>query len=87
MVERLLYAVSWLINIVEVALFVRAIASWFLSFPPAQAVYQVMCVFTDPIVVPIRSALKKIPQLSQLPVDLSVLFAYFALELVRRLLL
>jgi uncharacterized protein YggT (Ycf19 family) len=86
MVARLLDAVSWLISIIEVALFIRAIASWFLSFPPAQAVYQVMCVFTDPIVEPIRRAMQKFPQFSQMPVDLSVLFAYFVLELVRRLL-
>jgi uncharacterized protein YggT (Ycf19 family) len=46
-----------------------------------------MCVLTDPIVTPIRGAMQKIPQLSQLPIDLLVLFAYLALELVRILLL
>jgi len=86
MVARLLVAVSWLIGIIQWALFIRAIASWFLSFPPAQAIYQVMCVLTDPIVLPIRSAMRKVPQFSQMPVDLSVLFAYLALELVRILL-
>ncbi len=87
MIAKLLVAISLLIRFIEWALVVRAIASWFLSFPPAQAIYSAMSVLTDPIVVPIRAGLQKIPQLSQVPIDLSVLFAYFALELIRGLLL
>jgi uncharacterized protein YggT (Ycf19 family) len=86
MVARLLVAVSWLIKIVQLTLVARAIASWFLSFPPVQVFYQAMCMMTDPIVVPIRTALQKVPQLSQMPIDLSVLFAYLALDLLRILL-
>ncbi|HWP80574.1 MAG TPA: YggT family protein [Candidatus Acidoferrum sp.] len=87
MLARLLVAASWLISIIQWALVVRAIVSWFPTFPPSQAIYQALCVLTDPIVAPIRAGLRKVPQLSQLPIDLSVLFAYFALELVRILLL
>ena len=83
MATRLIMAISWLITIIQWGLIARAIASWFQGIAPVNAIYQMLCVFTEPVVAPARTILSRIPQVYEMPVDLSVLFAYLALEFIR----
>ena len=86
MIARLLYAVAWLIQVLEWALLLRALASWFTGFPMMQQVYQMLCTFTEPLVAPIRHFLMRHYPQALAPIDFSVLGARLMLELIRILL-
>ncbi|MBR3848477.1 MAG: YggT family protein [Oscillospiraceae bacterium] len=70
------------LRIYELLFIVRAILSW---IPPAQGSgfsYFLHSV-TEPILAPIRKVLFKIPFFASLPIDLSVLVAFFLIDIVR----
>ncbi len=86
MIPRLLIAISWFISLIQVVLVVRAIGSWFQGIAFIEPFYKMACAATEPIVAPIRNAINKNASFASAPVDMSVLFAYLALELLRILL-
>lgn len=75
-VRRLVYSI---LNLLQLAMLVRAIMSWIPSLqgsPLQSALYQV----TEPIVVPFRKLLSGIPALRNFPLDISFLLAWITLE-------
>ncbi|NLY35631.1 MAG: YggT family protein [Tissierellia bacterium] len=72
------------IRILEFFLFARAISSWFIR-NPANPIYQLLIMLTEPFLGPIRSALSKIQTGGF--IDFSVLAGYILLEILSWLVL
>ncbi|HZK10526.1 MAG TPA: YggT family protein [Clostridia bacterium] len=68
-----------LIRALEFLLFVRAISSWFIR-NPANPIYQILVMLTEPFLSPIRSALSKMQ--SGGFIDFSILVGYLLLEIL-----
>lgn len=72
-------ALQWL-------LLIRAILSWFPQVSESK-IGQLIYMITEPLLIPVRRLLEKIPILSTLPVDFSVLFTWMLLQLIYFMLL
>ncbi len=79
-------AVNWFAEIIEWALIVRAIMSWFVSNPYSTAgkIYSFLLNITEPIVAPIRNALTK--NRATGGVDWSLLIAFLIIDVVQGIL-
>lgn len=85
---RILRAVSYLLYLLEMALFARAILSWFQGISFLQTIYEMMVTLTEPIVGPVRRMIHKLfPGSYRSAFDFSVLAAMVLIELVRILIL
>jgi len=74
-----------LLRVYELLFIVRAIMSW---FPQLQgnAFSNFLHTVTEPILDPIRRLLQKIPGISDMPIDFSVLVAFLLIDVLRMLL-
>lgn len=68
-----------LIDILSMAMMVRAIMSWFID--ESNSVYSFFISITEPIIIPVRKLLSKTP-LGGFPVDMSFLITFFILEII-----
>ncbi len=68
-----------LIDVLSMAMMVRAIMSWFVD--EGNSVYGFFISITEPLIIPIRKLLLKTP-LGSFPMDMSFLITFFLLEIV-----
>ena len=68
-----------LIDILSIAMMIRAIMSWFID--EGNGLYNFLISITEPIIIPVRKLLSKTP-LGGLPIDISFLITFFLLEIV-----
>lgn len=73
-----------LINLTEIAMFVRAILSWFID--GGNKIYGFLVSITEPIIIPIRKLLSKTSVGRGMPIDLAFLITYLLLEVVKAVL-
>ncbi|MBE6993737.1 MAG: YggT family protein [Ruminococcaceae bacterium] len=69
------------LNILQLAMLVRAVMSWIPQLRGSQLqelLYQV----TEPIVMPFRKLLSRIPGLNNFPLDISFLLAWIAIDVL-----
>lgn len=78
-------AVSTLIELISLLLFVRAILSWFTGISGGR-LYEIICFMTEPILMPFRILFDKLGIGRNFPIDLSFLATLFALQLLKALL-
>lgn len=73
---------SALLGILEIAMLLRAILSW---FPGAMEspVYSFACMVTEPIVAPIRALFDRMGWLANSPIDFSFLIAFVLLTAIQ----
>lgn len=74
--------VSLLLWILEIAMLLRAIASWIPALD-GKAWLEVVYMITEPVVVPVRALFEKIPSFRNSPIDFSFIIAYLLLGLVQ----
>lgn len=73
-----LYFISTLADILSMAIFVRALLSWF-SLPPTNAIVVVLNQVTDPVLAPLR---RVVPSLGMM--DITPLVAIVLLQIISR---
>lgn len=75
-------AVNWFAELIELALMLRAIMSWFVQSPYSTAgkIYNVLLQITEPIVAPIRNFINKRGGTGS--IDWSVLIAFILVQVV-----
>ena len=73
-----------LINLLQFMLFVRAILSWFPQMR-SNGIVSFLYFVTEPVLAPIRSLLRRIPALDNMPIDLSIIVAFLLLSLLSRI--
>jgi uncharacterized protein YggT (Ycf19 family) len=78
-------ALVFVINIYTYIMLATCLLSWFVS--PMSKVMQFLHALCEPIVAPFRSLSMKLSASMNLPIDLSFLFAYFALQILSSLLM
>lgn len=74
LVLTIIEALQWI-------LLIRALLSWFPQVNESK-VGQIIYMITEPVLIPVRSLIEKIPVLSTLPIDFSVLFTWMLLQLI-----
>lgn len=74
LVLTIIEALQWI-------LLIRAILSWFPQVNESK-IGQIIYMITEPILTPVRRLLEKIPALSTLPIDFSILFTWMLLQLI-----
>ena len=74
-----------LTSVLELMMLVRAVMSW---FPQTQGgrLHQALVFFTEPIIMPFRALLSRIPALRGFPLDISFLLAYMVLIMLENML-
>lgn len=84
-VSGLLYvvctALALLVDVLWFALFLRAILSWFV-FDDGVWYMRLLDALTEPVLFPFRALFAKLGWFSNMPIDLSPLFAMIALSLL-----
>ena len=80
----LVYTLVSLISIYELILCARAICSWVPYFQESR-VYEFSFMLTEPVLRPIRDFLFRFDVFRRCPIDLSMLFLFFALGGISRL--
>ena len=87
MFENVLYIFAQIVNllfvVIEVAMLVRAIASW---IPGASGTWlDLVYMITEPIIAPVRALLEKVPMFKSSPIDFSFMIAYFLIIILGEL--
>lgn len=72
------------IEVITIAMFIRAILSWF--FEAEGKFVKFLYVITEPAIIPIRKLFYKMNWFQNSPIDLSFTFAFLALFLIQTLL-
>ncbi|MGM9639460.1 MAG: YggT family protein [Butyricicoccaceae bacterium] len=73
------------LNMLQIAMLVRALMSWIPSLR-GSTLDNILYQITEPIILPFRQLLSRIPGLQGFPLDLSFLAAYIALSILINLL-
>ena len=73
-----------LIDIITLAMTVRAIISWFLD--ESNAIHSFFISITDPFIVPVRMLLNKLSVGGGMPIDLSFLVTFIILRVLEMIL-
>lgn len=77
--------VAFLLTLIELAMFVRAILSW--VAPDSDGPVSTFCeAVTEPLIQPVRSLLDRFAFVQNLPFDISFLVTYILLSVVQSLL-
>lgn len=71
-----------LLTVLEILLLVRALISWFPQIQGSK-LHQIVHMVTEPILLPFRNLLRRIPGIQGFPLDLSFLLAYMVLIMVQ----
>jgi len=74
-----------IINAVQLAMFIRAILSWFRTGSDSKFI-QLLYFITEPFIKPIRKLLNKINLFQRLPIDISFLVTYILLSFISAIL-
>lgn len=74
------FALINLVKIIELAMLIRAVLSWFID--PYNRFYQLLCQFTEPIILPIRKLYSKFSSSVSLPIDIPYLLTFVLLEII-----
>ena len=74
--------VSLLLGILEIAMLVRAIASWIPTLDGA-GFMDIVYMITEPIVVPVRLLFERFPIFRNSPIDFSFLIAFLLLGMLQ----
>ena len=87
MFENVLYIFAQIVRllfvVIELAMLVRAIASW---IPGASGTWlDLVYTITEPIIAPVRSLLEKVPLFKSSPIDFSFMIAYFLIIILGEL--
>lgn len=79
------YAVYLAIGAIQLMMFVRAILSW---FPGADdsSISEFLYNVTEPVIMPARNLLERIPSLRNFPIDISFLVTFILLSIVQTIL-
>ena len=80
---KLLFLVSFLIDIVEWLVIIRCILSWFPNFH--NGFTELMYKLTEPLMAPVRDLLSRFIRPGAMMVDISPIVLYLLLELARKL--
>ena len=75
----------YLLVVIEVMLFLRAIMSWFLNEEESGFMF-VLVGLTEPILIPFRALLSRSERMQSIPIDFSLTFAMITVILVQTLL-
>lgn len=70
--------VTTLLSVLEVLMVVRAISSWF-PFDEESRLMQFLYVVTEPIILPVRAVIDRIPFFRDMPIDMSFFFTMLLL--------
>ena len=79
---RLVY---YLIVVLQVAMFARAIMSWVMA-EEDNSITRFIIAITDPIIIPIRMLLEKFEFVRNMPIDISFFVAFLLLAIIQNLL-
>lgn len=83
--QLIIIVFKWILSLLEMLLFVRAILSWF-PINRSGILNQFLEYTTEPILTPIRSLLNRIPALRSFPIDFSYLAAFLLIQILNSLL-
>lgn len=73
------------ITVLLVAMFVRAVLSWFIDDEDSRLVWFLNLV-TEPVIMPVRSLFERLGWFQNLPIDISFYVSYLLLALLQLLL-
>ena len=73
------------IRLLEFLLFARAILSWFPQSHGSK-LSEFLYTVTEPLIMPFRSLLSRFDAIRMMPIDISFLCAFFALEIIAAIL-
>lgn len=77
------FLVYWLINLMSLAIFIRAISSWIFPDPYSKFV-RTLIQITEPILAPTRKLLNRFGISQKLPIDISPIVAILILNIISR---
>ena len=80
-----IYFVTSIIRLLEFMFFARAIMSWFVQGRESK-IAEFLYMVTEPIILPFRKLIERVPFLQSIPLDIAFLLAFFSLELILMLL-
>lgn len=78
--------IYFLISALELAMFLRALLSWFIP-NDGNTFYQFLISITEPIIAPIRALVERSSKLASFPFDLSFIITYILLLILRSFLI
>ena len=73
------------LNVLQISMFFRAILSW-INLDEDNKIQKLLEIITEPILIPIRKLLSKFQVFEQMPIDLSFIFGFILLLIVRMIL-
>ena len=87
--EQLFYllakTVSVLISVVSFAMLLRVVIPWFVD-PMESRIYAVICLVTEPFIVPVRVILEKLDIGQNSPIDWSFMITYLLFSIIQLIL-
>lgn len=72
---------SFALLVVQIAMMVRAVMSWFPSIAD-NVIGDVVYTMTEPFIIPVRSLMEKIDWVKNSPIDISFFVTFFILALI-----
>ena len=79
------YTAYYLLWIIEIMLFLRAILSWFMQEEESGFMF-VLVGLTEPVLMPFRALLQRSEKMRSIPIDFSLTFAMITVILLQTLL-
>jgi len=70
------------LRVIQILLFIRAILSWFPRDNKMSGIMEIIYAVTEPVLLPVRTLLHKIPGMNRFPLDFSVIIVYMIIELL-----
>ena len=87
--EQLFYllakTVSVLFSVVSFAMLIRVVIPWFLD-PLESRVYAIVCLVTEPFIIPVRAILEKLDIGQNSPIDWSFMITYLLFSIIQMIL-
>ena len=87
--EQLFYllakTVSVLFSVVSFAMLIRVVIPWFLD-PLESRVYAIVCLVTEPFIIPVRAILEKLDIGQNSPLDWSFMITYLLFSIIQMIL-
>ena len=87
--DQILYVAAncayYLLWVVQIMLFLRAILSWFLQEEESEVMF-ILVGLTEPVLMPFRALLQRSETMRSIPIDFSLTFAMIVLILLQTML-
>ena len=87
--EQLFYllakTVSVLFSVVSFAMLIRVVIPWFFD-PLESRVYAIVCLVTEPFIIPVRAILEKLDIGQNSPIDWSFMITYLLFSIIQMIL-